>query len=296
MAETIDGRAVARALDERTRAMVDSLVAEGNARPGLAVVLVGNDPASEVYVSHKTKACERLGLASFEHRLPAETSEADLLVLIADLNARVDVHGVLVQVPLPDHIDEARVLEAIDPAKDVDGFHPVNVGRISAGTGGIRPCTAAGVVMLIKAVEPELAGFDALVIGRSNIVGKPVATLLTQEGCTVTLAHSQTRDLPEKCRRADIVVAAVGRPELVRGDWVRDGAIVIDVGISRSENADGKGQLVGDVAFAEMQHARAVTPVPGGVGPMTIAVLLHNTVEAAKAFAGGKSAGMEQGQ
>ncbi|KLE34646.1 bifunctional methylenetetrahydrofolate dehydrogenase/methenyltetrahydrofolate cyclohydrolase FolD [Aurantiacibacter luteus] len=296
MAEIIDGRAVARELDQQTQEIVQSLVAEGHAPPGLAVVLVGNDPASEIYVGHKTKACERLGLASFEHRLAETTSEGALLALIGELNDRDEVDGILVQVPLPDHIDEARVLEAIDPAKDVDGFHPVNVGRVSAGTGGIRPCTPAGVVMLIKSVERDIAGLDAVVIGRSNIVGKPVATLLLAEGCTVTVTHSKTRDLAAKCARADILVAAVGKPELVRGDWVKPGAIVIDVGINRTQGGEGKGRLLGDVAFDEVQHARAVTPVPGGVGPMTIAMLLHNTAQAARTFASGGEGGMTQDQ
>ncbi len=282
MAERIDGRAIARALDEATRAEVEALVAAGRTRPGLTVILVGDDPASDVYVSHKVKACDRLGLRSTEHRLPASTTQAELLGLIDRCNRSEHVHGILCQVPLPDHIDERAVIEAIDPAKDVDGFHPINVGRLSTGTGGIWPCTPHGCIKLLKSVQQDLTGLDALVIGRSNIVGKPVAMMLTAEGCTVTLAHSKTRNLPGKCREADIVVAAVGIPGLVKGDWVKDGAIVIDVGINRAPGENGKDTLVGDVAFDEVQHARAVTPVPGGVGPMTIAMLMANTARAAK--------------
>jgi len=284
MAEVIDGRAIARALDEQTKAEVEAFVAAGKNRPGLTVILVGDDPASEVYVRHKVKACERVGMRSTEHRLPAKTTQKELLGLIDRVNASEHVHGILVQVPLPDHIDERAVIDAIDPAKDVDGFHPVNVGRLSTGTGGIWPCTPFGCIKLLHSVEPDLTGLDALVIGRSNIVGKPVAMMLIAEGCTVTVAHSKTRNLPEKARQADIIVAAVGIPELVKGDWVKEGAIVIDVGINRTPGKDGKDKLVGDVAYDEVQHARAVTPVPGGVGPMTIAVLLANTVQAAKAL------------
>ncbi|RIV85922.1 bifunctional methylenetetrahydrofolate dehydrogenase/methenyltetrahydrofolate cyclohydrolase FolD [Aurantiacibacter zhengii] len=284
MAEKIDGRAIARELDALTKAEIDAMVAAGRERPGLTVVLVGDDPASEVYVTHKVRACERVGLRSAEHRLPAATTQDELLALIGRLNADAHVHGILVQVPLPDHIDERAVIEAIDPAKDVDGFHPVNVGRLSTGTGGLRPCTPLGCIKLLQSVEPDLAGMDALVIGRSNIVGKPVAMMLTALGCTVTIAHSKTRDLPGKARAADIVVAAVGIANFVKGDWIKDGAIVIDVGINRTPGENGKDRLVGDVAFDEVQHARAVTPVPGGVGPMTIAVLLANTVQAAKAL------------
>lgn len=284
MADRIDGRAAAQALDEATRADVTAMRAEGLVPPGLAVVLVGDDPASDVYVSHKTAACERLGLQSFEHRLPSDTTQADLLALVARLNGDDRVHGVLVQVPLPDHIDTARVIEAIDPAKDVDGFHPVNLGRLWAGAEGLQPCTPRGVVMLLKGVQEDLTGLDAVVIGRSNIVGKPVAAMLVAEGCTLTIAHSKTRDLAARVRAADVVVAAVGKAELVRGDWIKPGAIVIDVGINRIPgDHGGKDRLVGDVAFDEAQHARAITPVPGGVGPMTIAVLMANTVMAARA-------------
>ena len=287
MAAIIDGRAVARELDEKTKAEVDALVAAGKPRPGLAVILIGHDPASEVYVRRKIKACEKVGLRSFEHRLPTETTQHALLTLIARLNADPEVHGILCQVPLPDHIDTRTVLGAIDPDKDVDGFHPVNVGRLSTGTGGIVPCTPLGVLMLINTVIPDLTGVDAVVIGKSNIVGKPVAMLLLERECTVVVTHIYTENLPEIARKADVIVAAAGAPELVKGDWVKPGAVVIDVGITRIMGEDGKEKLVGDVKFDEVQHAKAVTPVPGGVGPMTIAVLLHNTVQAAKAQAEG---------
>ncbi len=284
MAERIDGAAIARRLDESTAAEVAQLIAQGSPRPGLAVVLVGNDPASEVYVGHKITACAKVGITSFAHRLPAETSQADLLALITSLNADPAVHGILCQVPLPAHIDTELVLQAIDPDKDVDGFHPVNAGRLATGVKGLVPCTPQGVMVLLRSVLPDLAGLDALVIGRSNIVGKPVALLLLAAGCTVTIAHSRTRDLPAIARRSDIIVAAVGQPHMVKGDWVKPGAVLIDVGISRIAGADGKARLVGDVAYDEMQHALAVTPVPGGVGPMTIACLLANTVQAARAL------------
>ena len=287
MAAIIDGRAVARELDEKTKAEVDALVAAGKPRPGLAVILIGHDPASEVYVRRKIKACEKVGLRSFEHRLPTETTQHALLTLIARLNAEPEVHGILCQVPLPDHIDTRTVLGAIDPDKDVDGFHPVNVGRLSTGTGGIVPCTPLGVLMLINTVIPDLTGVDAVVIGKSNIVGKPIAMLLLEREATVTVTHIYTENLPEIARKADVIVAAAGAPELVKGDWVKPGAVVIDVGITRIMGEDGKEKLVGDVKFDEVQHARAVTPVPGGVGPMTIACLLHNTVQAAKAQAEG---------
>ena len=287
MAEVIDGRAVARKLDEQTKAAVDALVATGKPRPGLAVVLVGNDPASEVYVRRKMKGCEKVGINSSEHRLPAETTQDALLTLIARLNADPEVHGILCQVPLPAHIDTRTVLGAITPAKDVDGFHPVNVGRLSTGTGGIVPCTPLGVMMLLDTVIDDFVGKDAVVIGKSNIVGKPVALMLLERECTVTVTHIYTENLPELARKADIIVAAAGAPRLVKGDWVKPGAVVIDVGITRIMGEDGKEKLVGDVKFDEVQHAKAVTPVPGGVGPMTIAVLLHNTVQAARAQAEG---------
>jgi methylenetetrahydrofolate dehydrogenase (NADP+)/methenyltetrahydrofolate cyclohydrolase len=247
-------------------------------------VLVGEDPASQVYVRSKATATREAGMGSFEHKLPADTAEARLLALIAELNQRADVYGILVQLPLPKHIDASKVIEAIDPAKDVDGFHPVNVGRLAIGEPALAPCTPTGCLVLAKTVRPELAGLDAVVIGRSNIVGKPMAQLLLGQSCTVTIAHSRTRNLPDVVRRADIVVAAVGRAEMVRGSWIKPGATVIDVGIQRVEDGAGKSRLVGDVAFAEAAEvAGAITPVPGGVGPMTIACLLKNTLEAARA-------------
>ena len=291
MAEIIDGRAIARELDEKTKAEVDAMVAAGKPRPGLAVILVGHDPASEVYVRRKMKGCEKVGIRSFEHRLPAETSQDALLSLIARLDADPEVHGILCQVPLPEHIDTRTVLAAISPDKDVDGFHPVNVGRLSTGTGGIVPCTPLGVMLLLDTVIDDFVGKDAVVIGKSNIVGKPVALMLLERECTVTVTHIYTENLPEIARKADIIVAAAGAPELVKGDWVKPGAVVIDVGITRIMGEDGKEQLVGDVAFDEVQHAKAVTPVPGGVGPMTIACLLHNTVQAAKALTDGDGKG-----
>ncbi|BBC71862.1 bifunctional 5,10-methylene-tetrahydrofolate dehydrogenase/5,10-methylene-tetrahydrofolate cyclohydrolase [Altererythrobacter sp. B11] len=282
MAEIIDGRAVARQLDEETKAQVDAMVAAGQPRPGLAVVLVGDDGASQVYVRRKIKGCEKVGIRSIERRLPADTSQADLLSVVAELNADPEVNGILVQVPLPEHIDTRLVLRSIRPEKDVDGFHPVNVGRLSTGTGGIVPCTPLGVMKLIDTVVDDLTGLDAVVIGKSNIVGKPVANLLLDREATVTVTHIHTENLPEIARKADIIVAAAGAPELVKGFWVKDGAVIIDVGITRIMGEDGKERLVGDVAFDEVQHAKAVTPVPGGVGPMTIACLLANTVQAAK--------------
>ena len=246
-------------------------------------MLVGEDPASQVYVRTKAKQTRDAGMQSLEHKLPADTPEATLLALIAELNGRKDVHGILVQLPLPAHIDTRHVIEAIDPAKDVDGFHPLNIGRLASGAPALAPCTPSGCVILAKSVRSDLAGLEAVVIGRSNIVGKPMAQLLLAENCTVTIAHSRTRDLPGVVRRADLVVAAVGRAEMVRGGWIKPGAIVIDVGIQRATGADGKSRLVGDVAFEEAaQVAGAITPVPGGVGPMTVACLLRNTLEAAR--------------
>ncbi|RIV85921.1 bifunctional methylenetetrahydrofolate dehydrogenase/methenyltetrahydrofolate cyclohydrolase FolD [Aurantiacibacter zhengii] len=289
MAEIIDGRAIARQMDVKTRADVEALVAEGHPAPGLTVILVGEDPASEVYVRRKIKACENVGIRSTEHRLPAETSQDDLLALIDRLNRDDDVHGILCQVPLPGHIDARLVLRSISPDKDVDGFHPVNVGRLSTGTGGIVPCTPLGVMELLRSVIPDLTGKSAVVIGKSNIVGKPVANLLLDAEATVTVTHINTHGLPEICRQSDIIVAAAGAPELVRGHWVKDGAVIIDVGITRMPGEHGKTRLVGDVKFDEVQHARAVTPVPGGVGPMTIACLLANTVQAARNLFEGRS-------
>jgi len=251
--------------------------------PGLAVVLVGEDPASKVYVRNKAEQTVECGMQSFEHKLPVETTEAALLDLVARLNRDPAVHGILVQMPLPKHIDSVKVLESVDPAKDVDGFHPVNVGKLSIGERALAPCTPVGSIILARSVKHDLSGLDAVVVGRSNIVGKPMAQLLLRENCTVTIAHSRTKNLPEVVRRADLVVAAIGKPEFVKGDWIKPGAIVIDVGINRIVKPDGKGKLVGDVAYAEAaQVAGAITPVPGGVGPMTIACLLKNTVEAAQ--------------
>jgi methylenetetrahydrofolate dehydrogenase (NADP+)/methenyltetrahydrofolate cyclohydrolase len=284
-ATIIDGKAVAEALRREVAAGVAALQRERGLTPGLAVVLVGEDPASQVYVRTKAKATREAGMLSFEHKLPADTPEAGLLALIGELGRRPDVHGILVQLPLPAHIDTRKVIEAIDPAKDVDGFHPINAGRLLAGAPAFVPCTPLGSLLLIKSVLPRLAGLDALVIGRSSIVGKPMAQLLLQQDCTVTMAHSRTRDLPGLCGRADILVAAVGRPELVRGDWLKPGAVVIDVGINRVPDpaaGEGRTRVIGDVAFREAAAvAGAITPVPGGVGPMTIACLLRNTLQAA---------------
>jgi methylenetetrahydrofolate dehydrogenase (NADP+) / methenyltetrahydrofolate cyclohydrolase len=281
-AKIIDGKTIAEGVRRQVAADVAALKAKHGRVPGLAVVLVGEDPASQVYVRNKHKQTEEAGMLSIEHTLPVTTSEADLLRLVAALNARADVHGILVQLPLPKHIDAQKVLRAIDPDKDVDGFHPVNVGRLSIGEAALVPCTPLGAILLLKSVQPKLAGLDAVVIGRSNIVGKPVAQLLLAEDCTVTIAHSRTRDLTQVVKRADIVIAAVGRPEMVRGDWIKPGAIVIDVGINRIDAGNGKTKLVGDCHYSECAAvASAITPVPGGVGPMTIACLLKNTVTAA---------------
>jgi methylenetetrahydrofolate dehydrogenase (NADP+)/methenyltetrahydrofolate cyclohydrolase len=281
-AYTIDGKAIAAKVRADVAAEVARIKREHGFAPGLAVVLVGEDPASKVYVRNKAEQTVEVGMASFEHKLSEETTEAALLGLVAKLNADPAVHGILVQMPLPKHIDSAKVLESIDPAKDVDGFHPMNVGKLSIGERALAPCTPVGSIILAKSVKHDLTGLDAVVIGRSNIVGKPMAQLLLRENCTVTIAHSRTKDLPGVVRRADLVIAAIGRPEFVKGDWIKPGAIVIDVGINRVVKPDGKGKLVGDVAFAEAASvASAITPVPGGVGPMTIACLLKNTVEAA---------------
>jgi methylenetetrahydrofolate dehydrogenase (NADP+)/methenyltetrahydrofolate cyclohydrolase len=281
-ARIIDGKALAARLTERVTLAAARLDREQGLRPGLAVVLVGDDPASHVYVRSKAKATVAAGLVSIEHQLAGDTSEAELLSLVTRLNADPTVHGILVQLPLPSHLDSTRVIEAIDPAKDVDGFHPVNVGRLSSGLPGLVPCTALGCVMLAKEVAADLRGLDAVVVGRSNIVGKPVAQLLLREDCTVTIAHSRTRDLAAVVRRADLLIAAVGRPRLIQGDWIKPGAIVVDVGINRIAGSDGKSRLVGDVDFdAASKVAGAITPVPGGVGPMTIACLLRNTLIAA---------------
>ena len=284
-AQIIDGRAIAERLRQQVTAEVARLCQTHGVTPGLAVVLVGEDPASQVYVRTKAKHARDAGMISIEHRLATETSLDTLLLLIAELNQRTDVHGILVQLPLPAHIETAKVIEAIAPAKDVDGFHPINVGRLATGAKAMAPCTPTGCLMLAKSVRPDLAGLEAVVIGRSSIVGKPMAQLLLKENCTPTVAHSHTRNLAAVVRRADLVVAAVGRPELVKADWIKPGAIVIDVGIQRLADANGKTRLVGDVEFAEVAVvAGAITPVPGGVGPMTVACLLKNTLEAATAL------------
>jgi methylenetetrahydrofolate dehydrogenase (NADP+)/methenyltetrahydrofolate cyclohydrolase len=276
--EILDGKAIGEALRARVAEGVRTFVARAGRAPGLDVVLVGEDPASAVYVRNKVKATEAAGMRGAVHRLPAETSESALLELVRTLDARDEVDGILVQLPLPKHIDAERVLDAISPAKDVDGFHPLNAGLLMEGRAGLVPCTPWGCVRLLEHAKVDPSGQHAVVIGRSNIVGKPAAMLLLQRNATVTIAHSRTRDLPELCRTADILVAAVGRAEMVRGDWVKPGAVVLDVGINRG--LDGK--LVGDVAFAEArERASWITPVPGGVGPMTIACLLENTLRAA---------------
>ena len=281
----IDGKAAARQLLEGLTVEVALLETRGLV-PTLAVVLVGDDPASDVYVRNKVARAGEVGIRSLEHRLPASVGQADLLTLIAQLNADPDVHGVLVQMPLPSHIDESAVIDAIDPRKDVDGFHPLNVGGLSVGQPVLTPCTPSGCLHLLRQQLGNLSGKHAVVIGRSNIVGKPMAALLLQADCTVTVVHSRTPDAPALCRLADIVVAAVGKPELVTADWLKPGAIVIDVGINRIER-DGKTRLVGDVDFESAGTvAGAISPVPGGVGPMTIAFLMSNTVAAAKALTG----------
>ncbi|MES2301768.1 MAG: bifunctional methylenetetrahydrofolate dehydrogenase/methenyltetrahydrofolate cyclohydrolase FolD [Pseudomonadota bacterium] len=282
MAQIIDGKALAAQVIERTAKDVAEIVAGGGTAPGLAVILVGNDAASEVYVGRKIAQCRKAGIRSIEHRLAADTPQEQVLALIDTLNADAGVHGILVQLPLPKHIDAALVLDRIDPGKDVDGFHPVNVGRLSTGTGGLVPCTPLGVMLLLDSVIDDYRGLNVVVIGKSNIVGKPVSMLLLEREATVTVTHIETRDLPDVARKADVIVAAAGAPHLVRGYWVKPGAVVIDVGISRITDFDGKTRIVGDCATHELDHARAVTPVPGGVGPMTIACLLSNTVLAAK--------------
>ena len=287
-AKLIDGKAFAAGLRSRVAAQVRALKENHNLTPGLAVVLVGEDPASLIYVGNKAKLTEEVGMKSVRHTLPAETSQKQLLTLVEGLNADPTIHGILVQLPLPDQIDEAAVLAAVDPAKDVDGFHVINAGKLSTGARGLVPCTPLGCLMLIKDVlGDDLSGKRALVIGRSNIVGKPMAQLLLAENCTVTIAHSRTGDLPGEAARADILVAAVGRARMVRQDWIKEGAVVIDVGMNRlPPDEPGKnGKLCGDVDFdGAKQVAGAITPVPGGVGPMTIACLLQNTVTAACAL------------
>jgi len=281
MAHIIDGKAIAADLRGKIGAEVARLRAEHQITPGIAVVLVGANPASEVYVRSKSKAVAEAGMQPFDHKLPDNVSETELLALIAKLNADPDVNGILVQLPLPKHIDSNKVIAAIDPAKDVDGFHPLNAGRLASGLPGLVPCTPLGSIMLAKTVHASLAGMNAVVIGRSNIVGKPVAQLLLAENATVTIAHSKTRDLATLCRSADLLVAAIGRAEFVKRDWIKPGATVIDVGINRMPGEGGKSRIVGDLAYDARDVAGALTPVPGGVGPMTIACLLLNTLRAA---------------
>jgi methylenetetrahydrofolate dehydrogenase (NADP+) / methenyltetrahydrofolate cyclohydrolase len=288
-AQIIDGKAIAESVRDEITQRAAKLLEKSGKQPGLAVVLVGEDPASQVYVRNKDRAAEACGFHSVKHALPTDTSETDVLSLVDQLNNDPDIHGILVQLPLPDHIDESKVLRLIRPEKDVDGFHPVNVGLLTAGerSSALVPCTPAGSIVLLKrTLGNTLSGKNAVVVGRSNIVGKPMASLLLQESCTVTIAHSRTRNLPDVVKAADIVVAAVGRPEMIKGDWIAPGATVIDVGINRvpaPERGEGKMRLVGDVAFDEaVGHAGAITPVPGGVGPMTIAMLMANTLTAAR--------------
>ncbi len=279
MAQILDGKALAAELREDVKARVSALLAAGKRPPGLAVVLLGEDPASRIYVGSKVKQTEAAGMRSFHHVLPATTPEADLLALVAALNADPAVDGILVQLPLPAHVDSAKVIEAIDPDKDVDGFHPINAGRLATGLPGLVPCTPRGCVMLARRATPDLTGLHAVIVGRSNIVGKPLAQLLLAENCTVTVAHSRTRDLPGVCRAGDILVAAVGRPQMLGTEHVKPGAIVIDVGMNRIATDEGRSRLVGDVDYeAAARVASAITPVPGGVGPMTIACLLDNTL------------------
>jgi methylenetetrahydrofolate dehydrogenase (NADP+)/methenyltetrahydrofolate cyclohydrolase len=286
-AARIDGRAFAARLRERVAAAVPNFAAAAGRAPGLAVVLVGEDAASQIYVRSKGRATVEVGMASFEHRLPDSVSQAELLALVDQLNDDEAVDGILVQLPLPAGIDDKAVIDAIDPDKDVDGFHVVNAGRLAVGEEGLVSCTPLGCLMLLKDRLGDLSGLEAVVVGRSNIVGKPMAQLLLRENCTVTVAHSRTRDLAGVVRRADILVAAVGQPELIRGEWIKPGATVLDVGMNRLAGDDGKARLLGDVDFeGASKVAAAITPVPGGVGPMTIAVLLRNTLVAAHARAG----------
>ena len=300
-ASLIDGKAFSQTLVERVAAASARLESAHGVKPGLAVVIVGEDPASQLYVRNKGETTLRAGMRSDTHRLPVETTQDELLALIASLNADAGIHGVLVQLPLPGHIDSAAVLDAISPDKDVDGFHVVNAGRLAVGLPGLVPCTPLGCLLLLKDQLGDLSGLNAVIVGRSNIVGKPMAQLLIGESCTVTVAHSRTRDLPALCRTADILVAAVGRPEMIKGDWIKPGAAVIDVGINRVPSrdpvkaAEGKTRVVGDVDFNEaVEVAGRITPVPGGVGPMTIACLLANTYAAACRAAGGEPEDLNQ--
>jgi methylenetetrahydrofolate dehydrogenase (NADP+)/methenyltetrahydrofolate cyclohydrolase len=282
MGEIIDGKSISEGLRNEIAKDVAVLRKERDITPGLAVVLVGEDPASKIYVRNKAKLTTKVGMVSFEYKLPETIGETELLTLIAELNDNQEIHGILVQLPLPEHISTSKIIEAISPQKDVDGFHPVNAGKLATGQPGFAPCTPLGCVVLARHALGEMSGCEAVVVGRSNIVGKPLAQLLLNENCTVTIAHSRTRNLPEVTRRADLLVAAVGRPEMVKAAWIKPGATVIDVGINRIEAGQGSARLVGDVNFAEVsQVAGAITPVPGGVGPMTIACLLQNTLTAA---------------
>ncbi len=286
-AELIDGKAVAREVRMQVAEGVAGLKESHGVTPGLAVVLVGEDPASSVYVRNKAKQTIGAGMASFEHKLGADTPHSEVLVLVETLNRDPDVHGILVQLPLPSQIDADAIIQAIDPAKDVDGFHAINAGRLMIGQPGLVPCTPVGCVMLAKKALGDLTGAHAVIVGRSNIVGKPVAQLLLREHCTVTICHSRTRDLPAVTSQGDILIAAVGRAEMIKGDWIKPGACVIDVGINRVKGEGGKSKLVGDVDFTEaVKVAGSITPVPGGVGPMTIACLLRNTLRAARAIEG----------
>jgi methylenetetrahydrofolate dehydrogenase (NADP+)/methenyltetrahydrofolate cyclohydrolase len=280
MAELIDGKALAKEVRAEVKARAEAFRATHNRAPGLHVVLVGEDPASQVYVRNKERAADKAGIAGQVHRLAADTSEADLLALIFELNGDDEIDGILVQLPLPDHLDDQTIVDAIDPAKDVDGLHPFNAGLLSVGRKGLRACTPSGCMRMLEHIACDPKGKRALVLGRSTLVGKPIAMMLLEKHATVTIAHSRTEDLAERVRESDIVIAAVGRPNLVKGDWIQDGAVVIDVGINRLED----GTLTGDVDFEGAKaHASYITPVPGGVGPMTIAMLLSNTVDAAEA-------------
>lgn len=286
-AKILDGKAVADEVRAEVAREAAKLSAKLGRKPGLAAVLVGEDPASQAYVKSKAKATNEAGMVSFEHRLPASTSEKDLLALVAQLNADDNVDGILVQLPLPKQIETSRVIEAVDPLKDVDGFHPMNAGKLATGLPALVPGTPLGCIIMAKKAHASLAGLDAVVVGRSNIVGKPLAQLLIAESATVTVAHSKTKDLKEVCRRADLLCVAIGKPDFVKGDWIKPGATVIDVGINRVPGADGKSKIVGDVAYDEaLNVAGAITPVPGGIGRMTVACLLVNTLRAAAARAG----------
>lgn len=287
MATIIDGKAKAAKLRERVAADTAVLKEEHGVTPGLAVVLAGDDPASQVYVRNKGVQAKEAGFESWTHRLPADVSQDELLAMVDQLNADPAVHGILVQLPLPGELDEQEVIDRIDPDKDVDGFHVINAGRLAVGQRGFVPCTPLGCSMMVRDCAESLSGMNAVVVGRSNIVGKPMAALLLRENCTVTIAHSRTKDLPALCREADILVAAVGRPHMIQGDWIKPGAIVIDVGINRIDKPEGGTRLVGDVDYAAASEvAGFITPVPGGVGPMTIACLLKNTLTSAQRHAG----------